>query len=81
MVAYYMIPGAVSGLMVVLAEASSTAGIVAFAAGVLVAYASVHMMSGMVNRRLARDYDEWVKAGRPERRSGERRGARFRRHH
>lgn len=55
------------------APASPLVGILLFAVGIIVGLSCVVAMDYTVRRQLRRDFDAWVAAGRPERRTRERR--------
>jgi hypothetical protein len=60
-------------------DASTKNGILIFAVGIVVGTIGVCAAYWVGRRRMAKDYQSWVAAGRPERRIGERRGVRHRR--
>ena len=76
------VPGSTIGAFITAQSshsASTTAGILVFAAGIIVGLVSVLVMDYMVRTRSMRGYQAWIAAGRPERRQAERRGRDHRR--
>lgn len=55
-------------------DGATVAGIVIFAVGVVVGTICVLVSNFIVERRMRREHDNWIAAGKPERREGERRG-------